>query len=364
MKFEEVELQLNQDIAAGQFGEQLPSSRQLAQRYGVSKTSIERAVAELRAAGRVVTIPRVGHRLVKPSTPRNQIGFLWPRVNPGSRDMFHDAFDQIREHFPPAYNLLVQSHDHSDEGEHEALLKFQSMELAGLLAYPRIAQGRLVHRELYEKIARMGTRIVFLMRDIKEIPATSVCYCNRSYMELVMKWLAGRGASVRVHLSLAGHEMERLRRAHFMDEFAPQPGCYWSDLPEIVADNLRDVVRLFVEDMRCQGIDRAAKRGRLGLSCSNDLYVVAGWLALRELGITDAVYVSTGSIRLQYQQFFKPPVPDFDAHVMDYPTISFRAADIGRIAMTRLLYMIENNEPLTETIALPVRFVDEEERVK
>lgn len=361
MKYEEVEEQLQREIASGVFDASIPSSRELARRYRTTRSSVDRALAELRGAALIESVPRVGHRVVAKKKRYTDVAWLWPHEDqPGA--LFQEAFDVVKKNIPIDYNLLFQSYSNDPAVERECLLKFIALRLDGLFALPCLKEGRLVNLDLYQKLLRINTRLVFMMRDVREVAATSIFYDNRSYMDVTMDYLAAKVAKTRIYLAMEGLEIERPRRAHFDLTYASVPDCHWFQFPVIVEDNGEEVVKQIAETFRRQGL--SAKSGRIGIAGANDLYAYAGWKALRTLGLDEPVLVSNGAIRNIVPRFFRLAPEEVPEAMRAYPDLSFRAAEIGKLALERMIYMFRRGENLSESIALPVHFVGEGARVQ
>lgn len=358
MKYEEVEAQLQREIASGSFNEAIPSSRELARRYGTTRSSVDRALAELRGAALIESVPRIGHRVVSKKKRYTDVAWLWPHEDqPGA--LFQEAFDVVKKNIPIDYNLLFQSYAHDPAVERECLLKFIALRLDGLFVLPCLKEGRLVNLDLYQKLLRMNTRLVFMMRDVREVAATSIFYDNRSYMDEMMGYLAAKGAKTRVYLAMEGLEIERPRRAHFDLTYAKMSGCYWFQFPVIAEDNGLEVAAQIAEAFREKGL--AQKTELIGIAGANDLYSYAGWKALSTLGVRDPVLVSNGAIRHIVPKFFRLSPEEMPEAMKAYPDLSFRAAEIGKLALERMVYMFQRGENLSESISLPVHFVSDPE---
>ncbi|MBL8991792.1 MAG: LacI family DNA-binding transcriptional regulator [Spirochaetia bacterium] len=354
MKYEEVEEQLQREIAGGIFDDAIPSSRELARRYGTTRSSVDRALAELRGAALIESVPRVGHRVVARKKRYTDVAWLWPHEDqPGA--LFQEAFDVVKKNIPIDYNLLFQSYSNDPAVERECLLKFIALRLDGLFVLPCLREGRLVNLDLYQKLIRINTRLVFMMRDVREVAATSIFYDNRSYMDEMMAYLAAKGAKTRVYLAMEGLEIERPRRAHFDLNYAAKPECYWFQFPVIAEDNGEAVVAHIAEVFRENGF--AEKSGPIGIAGANDLYAYAGWKALLLLGIRNPFLVSNGAIRNIVPKFFHLSPGEIPEGMKAYPDLSFRAAEIGKLALERMTYMFQRGENLAESISLPVHFV-------
>ncbi|MBI4978389.1 MAG: GntR family transcriptional regulator [Spirochaetes bacterium] len=357
LKFEEVEERLQSDIKRGVFGDKLPSTRLLAERYNVSKTSIDRAIAELRASGDIETISRVGNIIRKKRSKYSIVGLLWPQMNSPSA-LFHETVDEIHRTLPESYTLLTQTYTGSAESERACLQKLLDHNLQGLFAFPVIEHDRPVNRDLYEKIIRTGVKTVFLMRDVRELPAASIYYDNASLIEAHFTKLASYGAQVFVHLSFADHEVERIRKRYFQMRYGDSPLHYWIDLAEIRRDNWKIVIDEIRERISALHIADAHPGMRIGFSCANDLYVYAAWRALTDSGIQNYKLLSDGWLRTELLDFFGITPSEIDMSVFNYPTLSFRADDIGRLSLERMRFMIDHNETIIESLPLAVYFMD------
>ncbi len=358
MKYQELEAKLNDGIAKGEFSASIPSARELARRYKTTRSSVERAIAELRANGVIETVPRVGHRIIRQKKRFTSVGMLWPNDSTPS-SLFHETFDEIQTSLPMDYTLFTQTYGADPAAERDCLAKFLSMNIQGLFAFPVIEHDRLVNRDMYEKLARVGVKIVFLMRDVREIAASCIYYDNASLVEAMLSKLSEFGAQVFVHLSYAGHEVERIRKRYFFMRYGASTMHHWVDLAEIRRDNWRDVLSEMKE--KIASLDLAANHPgmRIGFSCSNDLYVYLGWRALIDIGLRDYKLLSDGWLRSEIMDFFHVAPSEMDMNVFNYPRLSFRADDVGRLALERMRFMLDKKETIVESVPLSVRFFDD-----
>lgn len=358
MKYQDLEAKLNDGIAKGEFTSTIPSARELARRFKTTRSSVERAIAELRANGVIETVPRVGHRVIRQKTRFTSVGMLWPN-DTAPTSLFHETFDEIQTSLPMDYTLFTQTYGADPAAERDCLTKFLSMNVQGLFAFPVIDHDRLVNRDMYEKLVRVGVKIVFLMRDVREIAASCIYYDNASLVEALLAKLSSFGAQAFVHLSYADHEVERIRKRYFSMRYSESPAHHWIDLSEVRRDNWRDVLAEMKDKITALGLPAKHPGKRIGFSCSNDLYVYLGWRALTDIGIADYKLLSDGFLRSEIFDFFRIAPADVDMSIYNYPKLTFRADDIGRLGLERMRYMLDKKETMIESVPLAVRFLEQ-----
>jgi len=353
--YSEIASKIISDIQQKKINGKLPSIRTLASRYNVSRAPIERAISELRAQGYVASFPRSRNILLDTKKPTNTIHFLSRGADESRNHLFYDAFDVIRCSAGSAYTLSVQSYN-SISDEAECLMKILQDPPAGLYAIPVLTDQKLVNPELYESIVKMGVKTIFLMRDVREIPAYSVYYDNASVIDSMFTMLEENSCGVRIHITQDTHEILFLRKTHFDLHYAEKNGCYWIEMPSVCKESDSHILELLIKKFDELRLKEISNFKKIGICCSNELYLYAVYKVLNTLHIENYKLISDGLTRYAVHEFFPESAREFKPDLFNYPDIDYRGKDAGQEAVRLMQYMLERNKQITGGKSLPVYY--------
>ena len=219
---------LESAVLFGEFpqGQLLPSERELAGRYGVTRTTVRRSLSKLVDGGLLTYQPRVGHRVV-PAIRNNQavngsaIGLVW-NIMPAAESIAGLELMMAEA----GHVLMLGASGSNGVNEDETIRRMVANGMAGLIITPARIGGQCNELELW---VRHGNPVVFHGHPGRWIiPSEIVELCNIvdadnvDGMRQLFSYVAEKG-----HRSAAFVSLEPLagsQRFISFEKFAPEFG--------------------------------------------------------------------------------------------------------------------------------------------
>jgi len=342
-KYEKVKDLILADIKNQVFTTALPCNRVLAEKYKVSKTSIDRAIAELRTSGIVETVSRVGSFiLAEQKTPGYRISIILPTMPRLSRHgiiLFAQTYDMIARELGSNYHVNYQEYSNAEGSERAALQRVLSQKVDGLYAVASLSDnGILINHDLYEQFRQKGVKIIFLYRNPTNFPASFFSYSQEGYVRAMVEKLESYRKPVNIVLMMQTHPYTKARRAHFDFLYGNKPGYHWVELPESDIDHLEESAEHIIAELEKTGISKSSQG--VAIACVNDLYVYSAYQACAALGYSQPDIFSDGLLREFIFNHFSGAI---DARLFSYARLSFCEEEIAREAISTMRFMIEQH---------------------
>ncbi len=171
LKYNEVKEKLKADLANLSPGEGLPNRNALALRYGVARTTLERAISELIGEGVLVSRDGSGTYAAQcapsaPSAPPPATASLWAIL---VSNILYDIYPPIVrgvEDFTNAHgiNLVICNTDNENDKQDDYLRKLLDSGVSGVIVVPAISGA--LNTALLEELLRRGVSVVACVRPL------------------------------------------------------------------------------------------------------------------------------------------------------------------------------------------------------
>ena len=243
----DIEIDIRARLSRGEwgFGDKLPPSRTLAQEYGSSVNTVEKALKQIESIGLVRRVPRVGTiasaRVERPA-PSGLVAVcvlsidnpLWTNALRGAEDRLRDA----------GYSMISISHDHDNSRFIGAIDNLAHIPMSGIIVAPidHDEESRVLFPRAINDMLARGSKVVFMDNYLHAINVPYVTTDNVSAAYRLTKMLIDKGHQkigfVRVnHVSTIENRFSGFRQA-----------CYDSGIPKECAPDF--IIHTRNEDFR------------------------------------------------------------------------------------------------------------------
>ncbi|MBN8217879.1 MAG: GntR family transcriptional regulator [Spirochaetes bacterium] len=215
-------------------GEYLPNEAALEKAYGVSRVTVRRALAELKAEGLIESRRRAGTRVTgKGAASRSRlIGVLTPNMFQAQYASFLHALEGALR--PQGLDLIVHNSELSPEVERAGLEAHLARGVEAILhIWDKKSAANL---PLLKRIAAAGIPLLVVDHREAGLDADFIVQDHRLGMKLALEYLVARGARKLLHVrAVVGLWGADEREAGFREE-ARRQGVPTGDLTTLVGD--------------------------------------------------------------------------------------------------------------------------------
>ncbi len=328
----------------------LPSERKLALRYGTSRINIKQALKRLQEREIVYSVSPRRLAVAKNNKRTRKIAFTsflkgdWRSLQ---SPIFKNTIQSVMENVPEDYEFKYYCG--SVEEEAEALKELIADKVDGVISIPHAIGYYLNNIELYTELQKNDCKIVFLLRNIKEVISTSVLPDEMYLIEQSMQALRARGCEHIIMIERENSWMGNYRRNIFKFKYYKDADCHHFGSENIDYRAAEDFSS--VRDELEQKINqlKIPADSKVGFMClGGDQWVLPLWDIFRQQERELFHVVSEGQIRKQLQeQFDKRDIPD-DLFLND--PIDFKGVKMGKTAIDHLVALVESNAVYSNTI--------------
>lgn len=287
----EIAQQIREQIQSGELkeGDRIPSEFEIADRYGVSRQTAHRAVAELKRIGLVLRQRRTGTVVASPpSTKNGLVALVMDHTNDFPQT---DLVRGIRAELGDDYKLLLCDVGEDPHQEVEQLRRL-SEQVDGILMYPLSYDE---NTPMLRRLIGQGFPLVLLDRIPVGLEADAVISDNYDATSAVMRMLTEDGHRRIAFLSGDNAHVSTVRDRH---------AAYLAEL-ESIGSNCQDLARWYSKDLetRPERLVQAVfdslftmlhrENPPTAVFCSQDCYAMAALEALHQLEADDRVVIAT-----------------------------------------------------------------------
>lgn len=351
-EYEKIERLIIAEIENGNIQGVMPSERKLALRYGTSRINIKQATKKL-----------LERRIIHSASPRRLavtevdkktknialFSFLKTDWRKLQSPLFRDSISSVIENVPKDYEFNFYSGTVEDEADF--LRQMIADKVDGIVSIPHAIGYYLNNIELYSELQKNGCKIVFLLRNIKEVISTSVLPDEMFLIEKAVKALRDKGCRHIIMIERENSWMGNYRRNIFKFRYYKDPYCYQIDSNDIdyrITDDLSEVTADIEQKFNTLDISEDEP---VGVLCfCGDQWALPLWDIFKRQGRSNLHIVSEGQIRNALQkEFDRKNIPD---DVFINRTIDFKGSIMGKTAIKHLIALIESNSVYSNTILI------------
>lgn len=356
-KHQQVRASLMTAIRAGEFapGDQLPSERDVAARYGVSYMTARRAITEMVEADLLERRPNIGTFVRAHGSRRLEaltVNFIYPLQQSSFGDQFLQSAIMGTQKRGWHYHLVPLQTGR----ERSAVRALESGEPAILMT-----PGLKEDSPIYRAVAEAQGRAVTIGSQLENHAAPAVMADDAQAMRLIMAHLQSAGhRSIGYITKSWEHPIEQERIAIWKACSAPQmtPAQFEQrliKLRDLKATSDKSHVQLIYEKM-CARLARP-DLDVTALVCSGDSTALATLSACRQNGYNVPEKMSVVTIGDgMAMEFYNPPVTCVDVHVARHVEIALEQieAALSGAPSAQMLHIVEPTLIERGTVAAPV----------
>jgi DNA-binding LacI/PurR family transcriptional regulator len=349
-EYEKIERLIIAEIENGHIQGVMPSERKLALRYGTSRINIKQATKRLLERKIIYSISPRRLAVAEADKRTKKIALFsflktdWRKLQ---SPIFRDSISSVIENVPKDYEFNFYGGTVEDEAD--ILRQMITDKVDGIISIPHAIGYYLNNIELYSELQKNGCKIVFLLRNIKEVISTSVLPDEMFLIERAVKALKEKGCKHIVLIEREKSWMGNYRRNIFKFRYYKDNYCHHIDSNDIdyrITNDLREVTVDIENKLEQLNIPEDEKVGFLCMC--GDQWVLPLWDIFRRQGRTDFHVVSEGQIRGTLQEEFnRKSIPE---DIFVNRTIDFKGAKMGTTAIKHLIALIESNSVYSNTI--------------
>ncbi len=312
----QVRASLMEAIRAGEFapGEQLPSERDVAARYGVSYMTARRAITEMVEADLLERRPNIGTFVRSHGSRRlaaATVNLIYPLQQSSFGDQFLQSAIMGTQKRGWHYHLIPLQTGR----ERSAVRALESGEPAILMT-----PGLKEDSPLYQAVARAQGRAVTIGSQLENHEAPAVMADDTRGMRLIMEHLRGAGHRAIGYITKSlGHPIEEERIATWKECCSPALTPAQIERRLIVLRDLKPTAEASHTHLIYAAMCKELARPELdvtALICSGDSTVLATLAACRQNGYDVPAQMSVVTIGDGMAiEFHNPPITCVDVHV-------------------------------------------------
>lgn len=271
--FKQVKSGLIESINEGlwQIGDKIPSERELAQKYSVSRITINKALAELIAEKWLYAERGRGTFVADRERKRSErkvmsICLLSPHKYlefDFYSGFFSDTVNSIRKMVEGKYEFVMYSSEWSPEKEKTVLANMIADHIAGLVVFPLVnEENEAINYSSYLEITNAGIPIVFVYRQPKSLRISSVSYDTRAIFELILDHMSNLNHIG--YLAYSAHTYINRQRLRYFKEVMEGFGKPVEDKlvrfynnhihREEIIDEINDIASHYLQETELEGL--------------------------------------------------------------------------------------------------------------
>jgi len=328
----------------------LPSERKLALHYNTSRINIKQAIKRLlerkivySASPRRLAVSKLAKRTKKIAF----VSFLkgdWQKIQ---SPIFQDSIKSAIENVPDGYECKYYGGTIKDEAD--VLKQLLADRVDGIISIPHAIGYYLNNIELYTELQKNDCKIVFMLRNIKEVISTSVLPDEMFLIEQAVKSLKAKGCKHIIMIEREKSWMGNYRQNIFKFKYYKNKTYHHISSENIdyhIPDNLDKVTNRLEDKLESLKIPKKEKIGFICLGGDQWVLPLADIFSRQKREIFDIV--SEGQVRDKWQdEFAVRNIPD-DIFINN--TIDFKGYKMGKTAVDHLIALIESNAVYSNTI--------------
>jgi DNA-binding LacI/PurR family transcriptional regulator len=348
--YERVSELISDALSAGQWESGLPSERDLAAEFGVSRGSVEKALARLERLGVMRSRLGAGHEVA--TRPPTQGIFKTVLLSSTCAfdgyltSFFEDAYHAILGNARKQMSLFAEFCDFKVAQEKHHLLSLLRRPPQGIYAFPFVRHHRLVHLDLWKQMMLKGVRLVFLFRDVREIIAPSISVDQRAVIDAFLGQLGRWGCTRFVDCGNTGPVPGRAEAWRLF--YGDGKRHFTLDLPE-ESDNGAERRALIQA-----GLARLAlpKNEKIGLFCADAADVLLAHQAMTKLGFAHFKAMHDGRMPFHAFDRYGLSREGLPRDLFAQPSLDYRSHEMGALAADLMLRMLEKNHNYAASVVL------------
>jgi DNA-binding LacI/PurR family transcriptional regulator len=328
----------------------LPSERKLALRYSTSRINIKQAIKRL--IGREIVYSASPRRLAisKPSEHTKKIAFVsflkgdWQNIQ---SPIFRDSIKSAIENVPDAYECKYYGGTAEDEAN--VLKQLITEKVDGIISIPHSIGYYLNNIELYTELQKNDCKIVFMLRNIKEVISTSILPDEMFLIEEAVESLKAKGCEHIVMIERENSWMGKYRRNAFKFKYYKEENYHNIGSGDVDYDNhgnFDNVKSELKAKIKSLNIPKDKKVGFICLG--GDQWILPLWDIFKTKNRNPFHIVSEG----QRREFFLNQFADrnIPSDIFINNTINFKGHEMGKTAVDHLIALIESDAVYSNTI--------------
>ena len=324
----------------------LPSRAEMCSEYLISRTTIDRAIADLVSEGYLYSVAGSGTYVADLNAARTavrrdvmNIGVLVPNI-------MHDTYPGILRGIQDvmqkqSVNVVICNTDNDYVKQQSSIRRLRNSHVDGLLVVPAIINGEIMQEQFFAEFQTLGVPLVFCNRGIAGVDAPVVCSNNYYGGYLATRHLLERGYDRVAYLSVLHYQTSMARYYGYMAALWERGLTFDENLVRCIPEHSRVEMgyRLMKELL-------ASGTAVNGVFCFNDQLACGVINAIHESGLR----VSDDIGVIGYDNTALCNVPS-----EPLTSVSFKKYEIGRKAADILLQMIRTPEQTVprETVFCP-----------
>lgn len=324
----------------------LPSRSEMCGEFLISRTTIDRAIADLVSEGYLYSVAGSGTYVADlnaaETTVRRDvmnIGVLVPNI-------MHDTYPGILRGIQDvmqkqSVNVVICNTDNDYVKQQSSVRRLINSHVDGLLVVPAIINGEIMQEQFFTEFQTLGVPLVFCNRGIAGIDAPVVCSNNYYGGYLATRYLLERGYDKVAYLSVLHYQTSMARYYGYMAALWERGLKFDENLVRSIPEHSRvEMGYRLMKELLASGTPVN------GVFCFNDQLACGAINAIHESGLR----VSDDIGVIGYDNTALCNVPS-----EPLTSVSFKKYEIGRKAAELLLQMIRTPDQAVprETVFCP-----------
>ena len=349
-EYERIERLIIAEIEDKRIKDFLPSERKLAAHYNTSRINIKQAVKRL--IDRKIVHFASPRRLAvsSPNKSTKRIAFFsflntdWKNIK---SPIFRDSISSALASVPDGYECNYYCGTVEDEAR--ILKQLLKEKIDGIIVIPHAIGYYLNNIELYSELQKNDCKVVFMLRNIKEVISTSVLPDEMLLIEQSVEALRGEGCEHIVMIERQNSWMGNYRRNIFKFRYHKDDKCHYigsEDVEYNVPERMETVTDKIDKELNSLKLPKDKKTGFVCLG--GDQWVLPLWDIFQRRKGAEFKVISEGQVRDKLQdEFVARGIPD-DVFINE--TVDFKGQEMGKTATDHLIALIESNAVYSNTI--------------
>ena len=335
LRYLEVKQAIRDRITQQEPNARLASRSEMCSEFLISRTTIDRAIADLVSEGYLYSVAGSGTYVADMNAAKTavrrdvmNIGVLVPNI-------MHDTYPGILRGIQDvmqkqSVNVVICNTDNDYVKQQSSIRRLSNSHVDGLLVVPAIINGEIMQEQFFAEFQTLGIPLVFCNRGIAGIDAPVVCSNNYYGGYLATRHLLERGYDKIAYLSVLHYQTSMARYYGYMAALWERGLAFDENLVRSIPEHSRvEMGYRLMKELLASGMPVN------GVFCFNDQLACGAINAIHESGLR----VSDDIGVIGYDNTALCNVPS-----EPLTSVSFKKYEIGRKAAELLLQMIRNPE--------------------
>lgn len=349
-EYEKIERLIIAEIENKHFKSFLPSERKLALHYNTSRINIKQAIKKLLHRGIVHFASPRRLAINYQEKTRKKIAvfsFLnthWENIK---SPIFRESISTVLNSIPDSFEC--QYYFGTVQDEEKILKQLLKDQIDGIITIPHAIGYYLNNLELYSELQKNDCKIVFMLRNIKEVISTSILPDEMDLIENSVDYLRKAGCEHIVMVERKKSWMGNYRENIFKFKYYKNPTLHHINSANIdykVQDDLDMVTQELESKLDLLEIPENAKVGFICLG--GDQWVIPLWDICKRQKRNTFKVISEGQIRNELKDELS--LRNIPENIFLNESINFKGSEMGKTAVDHLTALIESNAFYSNTI--------------